>query len=109
MTMSRSSTRLPAPKVLVRFDGELCTGEGKGTSTARDVLETREMEAEASFLHCLIRCGSYCSGHRKDGQTDIDLALDAITAAALPGLRDLPVSSTLDGFVRPLLPMRSKT
>ena len=29
------------------------------------------------------------SGHRKDGQTDIDLALDAITAAELPILRDL--------------------
>lgn len=39
--------------------------EGKGTSTARDVLETREMEAE-------------------DGQTDIDLALDAITAEDEP-------------------------
>ena len=53
MTMSRSSTRqLSFVRQEFWFDStESCsTGEGKGTSTARDVLETREMEAEASFF-----------------------------------------------------------
>ena len=49
------------------------------------------------------------SGHRKDGQTDIDLALDAITAAELPILRDLDFFDVGCLFCEGLLVMYNKT